>query len=88
MPQCTLEDPCSWVFLLNKDKKLEGLFQETTPWINGLQNPEGFKPENFMVQMKGRDSCLAQPSLGMEEPAVAGDSTNRAWERDTTHGRD
>lgn len=49
--------------------------------------PRSFKPEKFMVQMKGRDTCLAQPSLGMDEPAVAGDSTNRAWERDTTHGR-
>ena len=40
-------------------------------------NLEGFRPEKFTVQVKERDTCLAQTSLGPDEPAVAGGTTNR-----------
>lgn len=39
-------------------------------------NLEGFNPEKFTVQVKERDTCVAQTSLGTDEPAVAGGTTN------------
>lgn len=54
------------VSLLNKGNRAT-LPRNVIAWINGLQIHEGFKPETFMVPM--RDACLAQTSLGTEEPA-------------------